>query len=88
MSRQKTIRCCGAALVAACLSLAACGDEGGSEEADAAVNAADANTVFQCDPKGVNPEMGDLLNAELEQGVEVIVKEPVHPGNPGPIDLP
>ena len=88
MIRQKTIRCCGAALVAACLSFAACGDEGGSEAADAAVRAADANTAFQCDPKGANPEMGDLLNAELDQGVEVIVKEPVHPGNPGPTDLP
>lgn len=43
---------------------------------------------FQCDPKGMNPVMGDLLNAPLKPDVTVIRRAPKHPGNPGPKDLP
>ena len=43
---------------------------------------------FECDPMGANPAMGELLNAPVEDDVEVIVKVPQHPGNPGPDNLP
>lgn len=43
---------------------------------------------YQCDPKGMNPAMGDLLNAPLKPDVTVIKRAPKHPGNPGPKDLP
>lgn len=49
---------------------------------------ADASVAFVCDPVGSNAEMSALLNAELDQGVEVIEKTPTHPGDPGPLDLP
>ena len=41
-----------------------------------------------CDPQGANPEMGELLNAPLADDVEIIVKTPQHPGEPGPDNLP
>ncbi|MBX2803831.1 MAG: hypothetical protein KTR31_39510 [Myxococcales bacterium] len=43
---------------------------------------------WECDPVGANPEMGGLLNAPLEDDVEVIDKTPAHPGDPGPVGLP
>ncbi len=41
-----------------------------------------------CDPAGVDPQMGMLLNAPVAEDVEVIVKTPQHPGAAGPNDLP
>lgn len=43
---------------------------------------------FECDPVGANPEVGALLNAPLDADVEVIMKDPQHPGDPGPENLP
>lgn len=42
----------------------------------------------ECDPEGVDPEMGALLNAPVAADVEVIQKVPQHPGAAGPLDLP
>jgi hypothetical protein len=75
-------------LATTCLFVA-CGDDGGSGNApDANVGAFDADVTFVCDPKGANPAMGDLFNAPLANDVEVITKEPQHPGDPGPSNLP
>lgn len=41
-----------------------------------------------CDPVGANAEMGALLNAPVADDVEVIVKQPQHPGPAGPANLP
>jgi len=67
----------------------ACGDDGGSGNTpDANDGAFDADVAYVCDPKGANPAMGDLFNAPLASDVEVITKEPQHPGDPGPSNLP
>ena len=76
-----------AALCVASLLSFACGDDGGQGEADASLGF-DADTQFVCDPMGANPAMGALLNTPLETDVEVIVKTPQHPGDPGPTNLP
>ncbi|MEN0067754.1 MAG: hypothetical protein AAGA48_36835 [Myxococcota bacterium] len=44
--------------------------------------------MYECDPVGADPQVGELLNAPLADDVEVIIKEPQHPGNPGPGNLP
>lgn len=67
----------------------ACGDDRGSgNNPDANVGGFDADVAYVCDPKGANPAMGDLFNAPLASDVEVITKEPQHPGDPGPNNLP
>ena len=48
----------------------------------------DDGSDYVCDPMGENPDVGELLNAPLEDDVEVIIKEPQHPGDPGPDNLP
>jgi len=75
-------------VLAASLTLlfATCGDDDGQSTIDAS-NIVDANG-FVCDPVGANAEMGMLLNAPVDSDVEVIVKTPQHPGNPGPNNLP
>lgn len=76
-----------ASVFAGGLAFAACGDDDGGSSADANNTSNDA-AGFTCDPVGANPEMGALLNAPLESDVEVIVKNPQHPGDPGPDNLP
>ncbi len=68
--------------------LVACGEDGDSSPVDAAGNSSDGDVAFVCDPVGANPGVGALLNAPLDSDVEVVVKTPQHPGNPGPLDLP
>jgi hypothetical protein len=75
-----------ASVFAAGIAVAACGDDSGGSP-DASSNVFDA-AGFTCDPVGSNPAMGALLNATLEGDVEVIVKTPQHPGDPGPTNLP
>lgn len=65
----------------------ACGDDSGKGDADAGEKDSGPE-AFVCDPKGANPEMGDLMNAPLGNEVEVIEKEAQHPGDPGPLNLP
>ena len=60
---------------------ASCGDDDG-------VTTTDADTEFTCDPMGDDPAMGALLNAPVDSDVTVIVKDPQHPGDPGPDNLP
>ena len=70
------------------LLLAGCpaGDDG---NADTTGETGEGETEgFVCDPAGANPEMGALLNAPVADDVEVIVKDPQHPGQPGPENLP
>ncbi|MBL4634800.1 MAG: hypothetical protein JKY56_13080 [Kofleriaceae bacterium] len=68
--------------------LVACGGDGDSSAVDAAGNSSDGDVAFVCDPVGANPGVGALLNAPLDSDVEVVMKTPQHPGNPGPLDLP
>jgi hypothetical protein len=79
-----------AALCTALLVAAGCGDDGGGNSSDADVNdTIDASVEeYTCDPVGANPAVGLLLNAPLDSSVEVIVKDPRHPGDPGPSNLP
>ena len=79
-----------ATLCVASLLTIACGDDGGGQgnEPDAASTFDASVTEFVCDPMGANPAVGALLNAPLESGIEVIVKTPTHPGDPGPTNLP
>ena len=66
-----------------------CGDDGdGSAGNDAGMNEDGGAEVYECDPVGANPGQGALFNAPLADDVEVIEKEPQHPGDPGPTDLP
>lgn len=77
-------------LLLAALSFSACGnddDDGPSGVADAGIGA-DAAVEYVCDPVGGNADQGGLFNAALGDDVEVIVKQPSHPGFPGPVDLP
>lgn len=71
-------------LAAGGLAVGACGDETSSS----GVDANNGEDEYVCDPVGANPEMGSLLNAPLDGDVEVIVKTPQHPGDPGPDNLP
>jgi len=75
-------------VLAASLTLvfATCGDDDGQATFDASTTV-DASG-FVCDPVGANAEMGGLLNAAVDSDVEVIVKTPQHPGDPGPTNLP
>ncbi len=83
-SRFLTIAMCAAGLFGACGD----DDDGTSIDVDGGVTIDASGTEFVCDPEGANPAMGALLNAPLEDGVEVVTKEPQHPGDPGPTDLP
>ena len=79
-------------LLAVCASVflvSACGgdDDGGANESDAGADL-DGSVEFVCDPEGAFPAMGALLNAPVDSDVEVISKEPQHPGDPGPESLP
>ena len=67
------------------LSLLGCPAAQGDEEASETSGETGAPV---CDPQGANPEMGELLNAPLADDVELIVKTPQHPGEPGPDNLP
>ncbi len=62
------------------------GDE--SEGSDTDQGETDSVGDLDCDPQGAIPEVGALLNAPVEDDVEVIVKTPRHPGPPGPTALP
>lgn len=89
MTRQKRSCSVLALCASALLSFVACGgdDDGTSEGTDAGPGD-DGAVGFICDPAGAFPAMGALLNAPVENDVEVIVKEPQHPGDPGPANLP
>ncbi len=79
------------ALALAGLTLGACGDDddtGATPQADASGDTFDGGAEYVCDPVGENPDHSALLNAPVEDDVEVIVKDPQHPGFPGPLDLP
>jgi hypothetical protein len=78
-------------LALAGLSIGACGgddDDNSGNTPDSGNATFDAGTEFQCDPVGANAAQGTLFNAPVADDVEVIVKEPTHPGAPGPTDLP
>lgn len=64
-----------------------CSDDGGGGDIDAGMEP-DAGMEYMCDPVGANPDVGALLNAPVDDDVEVIVKQPQHPGEPGPDNLP
>lgn len=72
----------GLALVLA--SIPSCSDDSDDEKENIGTDAAE----FECDPVGANKKMGKLLNAPVDDDVEIIVKKPKHPGSPGPLDLP
>jgi hypothetical protein len=69
-------------LAAAMMTVPACNEEPAAEGQD------DNGEEAQCDPVGVDAERGMLLNAPLAADVEVIQKQPQHPGAPGPLGLP
>lgn len=75
------------ALSSACLMLAACGDDNAAT-ADASVDTPSDAEGCVCDPVGAFPMQGTLLNATLTSDVQVITREPRHPGCAGPEDLP
>lgn len=66
------------------LALPACNEE----EPGAQMDDGDVDPAEECDPVGADAQMGELLNAPVAADVEVIVKEPQHPGAAGPLDLP
>jgi len=84
------------AFVSFCLfTLSACGDDGSdlNDTNDAGGTDSQGGTTtggigYVCDPVGANPAMGQLLNAPLGSDVQVIIKQPQHPGHPGPTNLP
>lgn len=67
--------------------LGACGDDGAVTD-DNGPGGSTGSSSAQCDPVGVEAEVGMLLNAPVEADVEVIIKQPQHPGAPGPENLP
>lgn len=69
-------------------SVLGCGDGGGGRPDAATSDAAPDATGCVCDPVGANAEQSALLNAPLEAGVEVLDREPRHPGCAGPDNLP
>lgn len=73
----------GCALVATLAAGVSC-----SDDADGMGESGDGGTDEVCNPDGPTPEMGALLNAPVEDDVEVIVKTPQHPGPAGPDGLP
>ncbi len=75
------------AIALAGLSFAACGGDDDLPAADSGTNN-DAGTTYVCDPVGANADQSALFNVPVAGDVEVIVKEPQHPGFPGPTDLP
>lgn len=88
---MKSVQTLGSLFLTAAFAIGAvaCGDDGNSSpDVDAAVVGDDAGVAFVCDPVGSVPAVGTLLNASLDNDVEVIVKEATHPGDPGPLDLP
>ena len=64
--------------------LVACG---GTKTTDTSDSSVDVDT-WVCDPVGADATMGALLNAPLADDIEVVFKDPQHPGLPGPDDLP
>ena len=66
-----------------CVALAGCPAEEVTDPTEAPTE-----TAFECDPVGADPVVGELLNAPLDDDVEVIEKVPQHPGDPGPDGLP
>lgn len=85
-NRNASARNISMALIASvALFFGACGDDGGD---DGQNPGADTGTAFVCDPAGANAAMGALLNAPVHADVEVVVKDPQHPGDPGPQNLP
>lgn len=68
--------------------LSACSSDDPETGNDGGVTGTDGSTTgWQCDPASGTPQ-GQLLNAPLDNGVEVIMKTPSHPGDPGPDNLP
>ena len=67
-------------------ALAACDGDDGTDPPDSGARM-DSGMQETCDPNA-GPEHVQLLNAELEDGVEVVKKTPRHPGEPGPQGLP
>lgn len=77
-------------LLAAALALpvAGCGDDEQTGMNADARTTDEVDAGFVCDPVGDDPAMGALLNAPVESDVQIIVKDPQHPGDPGPENLP
>jgi hypothetical protein len=76
------------ALAALLLATTACPSSTSSGDSDETAASDDDGSDYLCDPVGDNPTVGELLNAPLADDVEVIQKEPQHPGDPGPENLP
>ena len=78
------------ATLAGSLGLTACdGGDGDGDSADTDdSSASDTESALECDPQGPNPEQAALFNAPIEDDVEVVEKQPQHPGEPGPENLP
>ncbi|MBA3393167.1 MAG: hypothetical protein H0T89_11005 [Deltaproteobacteria bacterium] len=75
-------------LAASTLMAAACGDDANTPTDAATIDAVDAAEGCICDPVGAFPQQGALLNAPLKTDVEVLVRQPRHPGCAGPKNLP
>ena len=72
--------------LAMCL-IPACDDDSGADTGgDDPTTAGDQDA--SCDPVGLYPAMNALINAPLAADVEVVIKQPTHPGAPGPLGLP
>ena len=78
------------ACVAALATGVACeGKSTPNQNDDSADGGTDGDTDGEeCDPVGADPDQAALLNAPVSAEVEVIVKQPQHPGPAGPDDLP
>ncbi len=73
------------ALAGLVLTLTGCPPDGNPSSDDSDDGDSDGAV---CDPMGADPQMGALLNAPVADDVEVIQKQPQHPGPAGPDDLP
>ena len=69
------------------LALAGCPSTSG-DDGDMDTETGDEVGEFECDPVGAIPEVGALINAPVDDDVEIIVKTPQHPDAPGPEGLP
>jgi hypothetical protein len=79
-----------AAFLVLALGAAACDDEPTDMNPDGGMMMMNNDSGMQmeeCDPNE-GPAHVQLLNAPVAAGVEVIMKTPQHPGEPGPNGLP